>query len=87
MPHRVYVSSRVDKGGGGGVIEEVRSRAHMCERLSGRGERAREGGESAAGRMLTGSVFAVQRAGSEAGRCTADGKRQVSSLKPEREKE
>lgn len=47
----------------------------MCERLSGRGERAREGGESAAGGMLTGEE--VQRAEKEASRCTAHGKQQV----------
>lgn len=47
----------------------------MCERQSGRGERAREGGESAAGGMLTGE--AVQRAEREASRCTAHGKQQV----------
>lgn len=60
----------------------------MCEgeRLCGRGERERE---SEVGRRI-GSIedahwecVAVQRAESEASRCTADRKQQVSSLKPE----
>lgn len=73
---------RTEKEGGDRAIE----RAHMCvrERLCGRGERASEGGRRISSTEdAHWECVAVQRAESEASRCTADRKQQVSSLEPE----